>query len=73
MGAEIAVALGARRDEARLLVVDTFAHASGLLLMAHTGRIRMFGAEAPRLMERFVDRAIASLRGKPAKSGGRRK
>jgi len=57
-----AVALGARRDDARLLVVDIFAHASGLLLMAHTGRIRMFGAEAPRLMERFVDRAIASLR-----------
>src|SRR5438045_882608 len=31
---DAAVALGARRDEARLLVVDTFAHASGLLLMA---------------------------------------
>jgi len=59
---DAAVALGARRDDARLLVVDIFAHASGLLLMAHTGRIRMFGAEAPRLMERFVDRAIASLR-----------
>src|SRR5215510_9032026 len=30
--AEAAMALGARRDEARLLVVDTFAHAAGLLL-----------------------------------------
>jgi AcrR family transcriptional regulator len=70
---DAAVALGARRDVARLLVVDTFAHASGLLLMAHTGRIRMFGAEAPRLMERFVDRAIASLRGRPAKRARRRK
>lgn len=67
---EAAVALGARRDEARLLVVDIFAHASGLLLMAHTGRIRMFGANAPRLMERFVDRAIATLHAKPAKARG---
>jgi AcrR family transcriptional regulator len=70
---EAAVALGARRDEARLLVVDTFAHASGLLLMAHTGRIRMFGAEAPRLMERFVDGAIASLRGRRVKRARGRK
>ena len=65
---DAAVALGARREEARLLVVDTFAHASGLLLMAHPGRIRMFGANASRLMERFVDRAIATLRAKPARA-----
>jgi AcrR family transcriptional regulator len=60
---QAAVALGARRDEARLLVVDTFAHAAGLLLMAHTGRIRMFGASAPALMRRFVAGAIAALEG----------
>jgi AcrR family transcriptional regulator len=65
--AEAAMALGARRDEARLLVADVFAHASGLLLLAHTGRIRMFGASAPGLMERFVDTAIATLRGKENK------
>jgi AcrR family transcriptional regulator len=59
--AEAAEALGAGRDEARLLMVDTFAHASGLLLLAHTGRIRVFGASAPALMERFVDNAVAGL------------
>jgi len=61
---QAAMDLGARRDEARLVVVDTFAHAAGLLLLAHTGRIRMFGASAPALMERFVDRTIAGLKGK---------
>jgi len=54
-------AIGARREEARLLMADVFAHAAGLLLLAHTGRIRMFGASAPHLMERFVDRAILAL------------
>jgi AcrR family transcriptional regulator len=48
-------------QEARLLMADVFAHAAGLLLLAHTGRIRMFGASAPHLMERFVDRAILAL------------
>ena len=58
---EAAEALGARREEARVLMVDTFAHAAGLLLLAHTGRIRMFGASAANLMERFVDSAVAAL------------
>jgi AcrR family transcriptional regulator len=62
--ADAAQALGARREEARLLVADIFAHAAGLLLLAHTGRIRMFGASAPRLMERFVDSAALALAGK---------
>src|SRR4051812_13892939 len=39
---DAAQALGARRGEARLLVADVFAHAAGLLLLAHTGRIRLF-------------------------------
>jgi hypothetical protein len=60
--AEAARALGAGRAQARLLVVDVFAHAAGLLLLTHTGRIRMFGASAPPLMRRFVDDTIASLR-----------
>jgi hypothetical protein len=38
-----------------------FAHATGLLLLAHTGRIRMFGASAQRQMERYVDQQIAML------------
>ena len=61
---DAAQALGARPEDAKLLMVDTFAHAAGLLLLAHTGRIRMFGASAPDLMDRFVDRTIAGLRGK---------
>jgi AcrR family transcriptional regulator len=59
--ASAAEALGARREEARFLMADIFAHAAGLLLLAHTGRIRMFGASAPHLMERFVDGAILAL------------
>ena len=68
--AEAAMALGARRAEARTLVADVFAHVSGLLLLAHTGRIRMFGASAPKLMERFIETAIAALPGKPKKQRG---
>lgn len=59
--ADAAQALGARRENARLLMVDTFAHASGLLLLAHTGRMRVFGASAPALMERFVKRTVDDL------------
>ena len=59
--ADAAQALGARREDARLLMVDTFAHAVGLLLLAHTGRIRMFGASAPNLMERFIENRIKVL------------
>ena len=64
---EAAMALGARRDQARILVADVFAHVSGLLLLAHTGRIRMFGASASNLMERFIEAAIAALPRKPKK------
>jgi AcrR family transcriptional regulator len=59
--ADAARALGARRKDARLLMVDTFAHAVGLLLLANTGRIRMFGASAPNLMERFIENRIKVL------------
>src|SRR5438876_5254483 len=59
--ADAAQALGACHEEARLLIADIFAHAAGLLLLAHTGRIRMFGASAPHLMERFVDSATLAL------------
>ena len=59
--ADTGQALGATPEEARLLMVDTFAHAAGLLLFAHTGRIRMFGASAPDLMQRYVESRIAGL------------
>lgn len=55
--------LGATRAKAGLLVADVFAHATGLLLLAHTGRIRMFGASARELMEQYVAEKIAVLAG----------
>ena len=62
--ADAAQALDARREEARALMADIFAHAAGLLLLAHTGRIRMFGASAPNLMERFVEGVVLTLTAK---------
>src|SRR6516164_7494449 len=59
--AEAAQGLGVEHEEARYLMVDTFAHAAGLLLLAHTGRIRMFGVSAASLMERFVESKILTL------------
>src|SRR5437667_10839753 len=63
--AAAAQALGAPREEARSLMADIFAHAAGLLLLAHTGRIRLFGASAPHLMERFVEAKVAALSENP--------
>ena len=65
---DAAVALGARLEHAKVLVADIFAHAAGLLLLAHTGRIRLFGASAPDLMQRFVQQAVANLPGKRKRS-----
>jgi len=59
--ANAAQALGVQRECAKLLMADIFAHAAGLLLLAHTGRIRMFGASASGLMGRYLDRTIAAL------------
>jgi AcrR family transcriptional regulator len=59
--ADAAIALGASRQKANLLMVDCFAHATGLLLLLHTGRIRMFGASAPDLMERYVRDRLAHV------------
>jgi AcrR family transcriptional regulator len=59
--AEAAIGLGASPQAADLLMVDCFAHATGLLLLLHTGRIRMFGASALALMEAYVSDRIARL------------
>jgi AcrR family transcriptional regulator len=53
--------LGASRAEARRVVVDIFAHATGLLVLAHTGRIRKFKVSATDLMKRFIDNTIDAL------------
>ena len=59
--------MDARREDARSLMADIFAHAAGLLLLAHTGRIRMFGASAPHLMERFIEAKVVALTEKQKK------
>ena len=51
---DAAEALGASKVEANLLMVDVFAHATGLLLLLHTGRIRMFAASASAQMEDYI-------------------
>ncbi len=58
---EAAQSMGADIDLARLIMADTFAHASGVLLLAHTQRLRMFDAQARSLMERYVDVQIGQL------------
>ncbi|WP_211099534.1 TetR/AcrR family transcriptional regulator [Azospirillum agricola] len=68
--ADAAEALGASKAAADLLLVDVFAHATGLLLLLHTGRIRMFGASAPALMEAYVQLRIDTLRQSGPGRGG---
>jgi AcrR family transcriptional regulator len=53
--------LGATNPEADMLMVDCFAHATGLLLLLHTGRIRMFNASAPERMEAFLREKIHQI------------
>ena len=61
--AKEAIALGATLEDANLLMVDCFAHATGLLLLLHTGRIRMFDASAVEQMEAYLRDRTASLVG----------
>ncbi len=56
-----AQAMAADMAGARLAQADAFAHAVGVLLLMHTGRIRMFGASPRLLMERHVAAAVAAL------------
>ena len=53
--------LGASPRAARALTADAFAHASGLLLLLHTGRIRMFETAPRKLMQAHVARLIKDL------------
>ena len=54
--------LGASRTRAETLMVDIFAHAAGLLLLSHTGRIRMFGQSAEALMRSYVETCASGLK-----------
>lgn len=61
--AEAAAALGAGEAAARCMVADLFAHATGLLLLHHTGRIRMFGIGARDMMKSHAEAQAAVMRG----------
>jgi AcrR family transcriptional regulator len=60
--ADAATRMGASPATANRLVVDIFAHATGLLLLTHTGRIRMFDVAPRTQMKRYVDQQTESLR-----------
>lgn len=53
------VLLGVAADEAQAEVTALFAHIVGLLLLSHTGSIRMFGQESSALFERYLDALLA--------------
>ncbi|MDL2337047.1 MAG: TetR/AcrR family transcriptional regulator [Pseudomonadota bacterium] len=53
------VALGMSADDAQIEVTALFAHIAGLLLLSHTGRIRMFRQESQALFERYLDDLMA--------------
>jgi AcrR family transcriptional regulator len=59
-------ALGLNEDQARCEVAALFAHIVGLLLLSHTGRIRMFYQEPLALFERYLAGLLerAALRGR---------
>jgi AcrR family transcriptional regulator len=61
--ADAAQELGYDAARANLLVTDIFAHATGLLLLLHTGRIRMFGASAEDRMRAYIENCIVLLPG----------
>lgn len=53
--------LGATPRAAQSTVADIFAHAVGLLLSEHTGRMKLFGARARKLMQVQIGRLLSEL------------
>lgn len=54
--------LGADPDEAERATATVFAHCTGLLLLVHTGRIKLFPVDARDLLRDAIDRLIEGLR-----------
>lgn len=63
-------ALGLSADEAQAEVTALFAHIVGLLLLSHTGRIRMFRQESQALFDRYLDALVTRLAPKAPTSRG---
>jgi AcrR family transcriptional regulator len=53
------VALGLEAKDAQAETTALFAHSVGLLVLSHTGRIRMFRQESRALFERYLDALLA--------------
>ncbi|MEZ5530728.1 MAG: helix-turn-helix domain-containing protein [Porticoccaceae bacterium] len=58
---DAAIALGASETKALEITVSLFAHATGLLLLSHTGRIRIFGVNAEAMMAQFAAELTAGI------------
>jgi AcrR family transcriptional regulator len=54
--------LGADPEEAERATAALFAHSTGLLLLVHTGRIKLFPFDARDLLRDAINRLIGSLR-----------
>ena len=52
------VALGRTRDEALAELTSAFGHCVGMLLLFHTGRIRMFRQDGRELFRAFVENSV---------------
>lgn len=52
------VGLGHTRDEALTELTSAFGHCVGMLLLVHTGRIRMFRQDGRELFRAFVEKAV---------------
>ena len=55
---DTAVALGINQTQANQVTAEIFAHATGLLMLAHTGRMRMFNLSPVAMMERYVSERL---------------
>lgn len=56
-----AIALGASDETSRRITAGLFAQASGALLLANTGRLRLFGVGADDLLDDAVAQVLAKL------------
>jgi AcrR family transcriptional regulator len=61
-------AAGLDAAQAHVEATALFAHMVGLLLLGHTGRIRMFELQPQALLERYVDALVARTRARPARA-----
>lgn len=64
-------ALGLDEAEARGEMTSLFAQSVGLLVLSHTGRIRMFGQTSQALFERYLDTLVARTPLAAGRSRGR--